>query len=328
MPNLRAALVGLGIMGANHARVLSNLNGVDLVGVSDPQGDIHGVLRDQKVVNTVREVIDLNVDYCVIAAPTAFHEEIALELIQSGIHVLIEKPIAQTPEAAKRISAAASEKNLVCAVGHIERFNAALQQAKKRISNGDLGEVYQISTRRIGPFPSRISDVGVVMDLATHDIDLTMWISNKNYVSVSAHTVSRSGRKHEDMVAVTGMLEEGIVINHLVNWLSPLKERKTIFTGEKGTFVADTLTSDLTFYANGTFDVAQEHLAHFKGVTQGNIHVYAFDKPEPLRLEHENFRDAILGKSGDIVTLEEGSRTVQIASAILESAQNRKEVAL
>ena len=247
-------------------------------------------------------------------------------MIENKIGVLIEKPIAQSPAAAKRIAAAAKQKNLVCAVGHIERYNAALQQAKKRISNGDLGEVYQISTRRIGPFPSRISDVGVVMDLATHDIDLMTWITKQNYVSLSAHTVSRSGRKHEDMVAATGLLEKGVVVNHLINWLSPLKERKTIFSGEKGTFVADTLTTDLTFYANGTIDVEQGHLAHFKGVTQGDIHVYAFDKPEPLRLEHENFRDAILGKSSDIVTLEEGSKTVEVANAMLESARTRAEV--
>ena len=84
----------------------------------------------------------------------------------------------------------------------------------------------------------------------------------------------------------------------------------------------------MTFYANGTIGVAQDHLAHFKGVTQGDIHVFAFDKPEPLRLEHENFRDAILGKSSDIVTLEEGSRTVEVANAILESARTRAEVTL
>jgi predicted dehydrogenase len=119
-------------------------------------------------------------------------------------------------------------------------------------------------------------------------------------------------------------LKNGVVVNHLVNWLSPLKERKTIITGEKGTFVVDTLTSDLTFYANGTVDVAQQQIAHFKGVSQGDIQIYAFNKPEPLALEHQNFRDAVLGINSEIVTLESGTRTVEVAEAIIKSTLNQK----
>lgn len=328
MTKLRAALVGLGIMGANHARVLSNLDGVDLVAVADPQGDTRGSLPRTEVLTSVDEVIKRKVDYCVIAAPTAFHEEISLKLIDAGIHVLIEKPIAHTFESAKRISNAANEKGVVGAVGHIERFNSALQQARTRILNGDLGEIYQISTRRLGPFPARIADVGVVMDLATHDIDLTSWIADSGYQNVNAHSATRSGRPHEDLVAVVGKLKNGVVVNHLVNWLSPLKERKTIITGEKGTFVVDTLTSDLTFYANGTVNVSQQQIAHFKGVSQGDIQIYAFNKPEPLALEHQNFRDAVLGNQSEIVTLETGTQTVQVAEAIIQSTQNQKAVNL
>ena len=328
MSTLRAALVGLGIMGANHARVLSNLEGVDLVAVADPQGDVRGLTPSQEILKSVDEVIARKVDYCVVAAPTAFHEEIALKLIDSGIHVLIEKPIAHTFESATRISVAAKDKGVVGAVGHIERFNSALQQARTRILNGDLGEIYQISTRRLGPFPSRIADVGVVMDLATHDIDLTSWLANSEYQKVSAQSATRSGRLHEDLVAVVAQLNNGVVVNHLVNWLSPLKERKTIITGEKGTYVVDTLTSDLTFYANGTVNVSQQQIAHFKGVTQGDIQIYAFSKPEPLMLEHQNFRDAVLGRDSEIVTLENGTKTVEVAEAIIASTRNQLEVKL
>jgi predicted dehydrogenase len=320
---LRAALVGLGIMGANHARVLSSLEGVDLVAVADPQGDARGMLPGTEVLTSVDEVIKKKVDYCVIAAPTAFHEEISLKLIDAGIHILIEKPIAHTFESAKRITKAASEKGVIGAVGHIERFNSALQQARTRILNGDLGEVYQISTRRLGPFPARIADVGVVMDLATHDIDLTSWIANSEYLNVSAQSATRSGRSHEDLVAVVAQLKNGVVVNHLVNWLSPLKERKTIITGEKGTYVVDTLTSDLTFYANGTVSVSQQQIAHFKGVSQGDIQIYAFNKPEPLTLEHRNFRDAILGIDSEIVTLQSGTKTVEVAESIIKSMLNQ-----
>ena len=328
MTRLRAALVGLGIMGANHARVLSNLEGVDLVAVADPQGDIKGKLPGTEILTSVDEVIKKKVDYCVIAAPTAYHEEISLKLIEAGIHILIEKPIAHTFESANKIATACRGKGVIGAVGHIERFNSALQQARIRILNGDLGEIYQISTRRLGPFPARIADVGVVMDLATHDIDLTSWIADSSYQIVSAQSATQSGRAHEDLVAVVGQLKNGVVVNHLVNWLSPLKERKTIITGEKGTYVVDTLTSDLSFYANGTVNVAQQQIAHFKGVSQGDIQIYAFNKPEPLVLEHQNFRDAVLGLKSEIVTLESGTRTVEVAEAIIRSTLNQSVMSL
>jgi predicted dehydrogenase len=125
-----------------------------------------------------------------------------------------------------------------------------------------------------------------------------------------------------------GKLENEVIVNHLVNWLSPLKERKTVITGSKGSFVIDTLTSDLTHYVNGTVDVQQDQLAHFKGVTQGDIHIFAFDKPEPLRTQHSNFRDALLGKASEIVTLEEACRTVEVAEAVTTSCVTQLSVSL
>ena len=328
MPKLRTAIIGLGMMGANHARVLSNLDGVELVAVADPQGDAQKVLPQIKVLNSVDEVIKLGVDYCVISAPTAFHEEIALQLIAHKIHFLVEKPIADTYTSAVKIRDAAKSANVIGAVGHIERFNSALQEARKRVLAGELGTIYQVATRRQGPFPSRISDVGVVKDLATHDIDLTSWITGKKYLQVSANAAFRSGREHEDLISVSGILEDSIVVSHLVNWLSPLKERKIIITGEKGTFVADTLRADLTFYENGKIEISQSELAHFRGVTQGDVHILAFKKPEPLIVEHQNFRDAVLGKPSNIVSLEEGTTTVKIADAIIESYTNKSLVKL
>jgi predicted dehydrogenase len=328
MPKLRTAIIGLGMMGANHARVLSNLDGVELVAVADPQGDAQKVLPQIKVLNSVDEVIKLGVDYCVISAPTAFHEEIATQLIAHKIHFLVEKPIADTYTSAVKIRDAAKSANVIGAVGHIERFNSALQEARKRVLAGELGTIYQVATRRQGPFPSRISDVGVVKDLATHDIDLTSWITGKKYLQVSANAAFRSGREHEDLISVSGLLEDSIVVSHLVNWLSPLKERKIIITGEKGTFVADTLRADLTFYENGKIEISQSELAHFRGVTQGDVHILAFEKPEPLVVEHQNFRDAVLGKPSNIVSLEEGTTTVKIADAIIESYTNKGLVKL
>ncbi|WP_304598509.1 Gfo/Idh/MocA family protein [Plantactinospora sp. BC1] len=324
---LRAGLIGLGAMGRNHARVLSNLDGVELVGVADPAGDSTGTVR-APVVATLAELIAMKLDYAVVACPTALHEQVGLELAANGISALIEKPLAQSVETAQRLVAAFEAAGLVAGVGHIERYNPALQNLRSRLEAGELGEVFQVVTRRQGPFPHRIADVGVVMDLATHDIDLTSWVTGQEYTSVSARTVSRSGRLHEDMVAAVGQLADGTMVNHLVNWLSPLKERSTVITGDRGCFVADTLTADLTFYANAAIDTEWEALRAFRGVAEGDMVRYAIPKREPLLVEHERFRDAVEGKESDIVTLRQGLRTVQVAAAVLQSATDGSTVSV
>jgi len=331
MKNLRAGLVGVGMMGRHHARVLGSLDGVELVAVVDPGGDPHGVANGRELLGSVSELIARGVDYAMVAAPTALHEAIGLELAEAGIHALIEKPLATNTPAAKRLTLAFASRGLVGAVGHIERYNPALQQMRKRLEAGDLGAVYQITTRRQGPFPARIADVGVVKDLATHDIDLTAWVARSPFESISARVAYKSGREYEDLVAAVGQLEDGTITNHLVNWLSPFKERLTIVTGERGAFVADTVTADLTFHANASVVTEWEAVAAFRGVSEGDLIRYAFAKPEPLRAEHEAFRDAVLGLPGAIeriVTMEQGLATVAVAEAMLISASEGRIVNL
>lgn len=328
MANLRAGLIGLGMMGRHHARVIGSLPGVDLVAVADPGGDVHGVAGGRPVEADIEALIAHGLDYCAVAVPTALHGEVGMALAAAGVHAIIEKPLAQDTPAAQQLADAFESAGLVGAVGHIERYNPALQQARARIQAGDLGAVYQVTTRRQGPFPARIADVGVVKDLGTHDIDLTAWVTQQEFVSVAARTAHRSGREHEDMVAVVGQLSGGTITNHLVNWLSPLKERVTIITGEKGALVCDTLTADLTFYANGTASSDWDEVRQFRGVTEGDVVRYAIAKPEPLRTEHEAFRDAVLGKRTDIVTLEQGGRIVEVAEAVLRSAATGSTVDL
>lgn len=320
MANLRAGLIGLGMMGRHHARVLRSLDGVDLVAVADPSGDRHGVAGGLPVGRSVEDLIAAGVDYVTAAVPTTLHEQIAITLAEAGVHCLVEKPLAPDTESAQRVADAFTSRGLVGAVGHIERYNPSLQNLRERLASGELGDVYQVVTRRQGPFPARIADVGVVKDLATHDIDLTAWVTQSPFVSVAAHTSLQSGREHEDMVAVVGKLADGTVTSHLVNWLSPFKERVTVVTGERGAFVADTLTADLTFYANGTVPTTWESIAKFRGVSEGDVVRYAIPKPEPLRTEHEAFRDAVLGKDVDIVTMQDGLATVRVAEAVLRSA--------
>lgn len=328
MADLRVGLVGLGMMGRHHARVIREVDGLELVGVADAQGDPHGVAGGLNVCESVAALIEQGIDSAVVAVPTAYHEAVALELAEAGIHTLIEKPIASSREEGTRIVEAFEARGLVGAVGHIERFNPALQSLRERIEAGDLGQVYQITTRRQGPFPARIADVGVVKDLATHDIDLTAWLAQSAYSSVHARTTTRSGRPHEDMVAISAELANGVITSHLVNWLSPMKERITVVTGARGAFVADTVSADLSFYENGTVDTQWDSMAAFRGVSEGPVTRFALVKKEPLRAEHEAFRDAVLGRPSGVVTLREGLATLQVAEAVLTSAAENTVVLL
>lgn len=320
MSSLRAGVVGLGMMGRHHVRVLRELEGVDLVAIADPNGDQHGVAGGLAVLPDVQSLISVGVDLAIVAVPTQFHEETALALAEAGVHTLIEKPIAHSAEAGRRIVEAFRKAGVLGAVGHVERFNPALQQLRMRLEAGDLGEVYQIATRRQGPFPARIADVGAAKDLASHDVDLSAWIAQTQYEYVFAQTAFKSGRDHEDLIAITARLESGVVANHLVNWLSPIKERVTVVSGERGAFVADTATGDLTFFANGTFPLEWESVTAFRGVSEGDVTRFAFTKREPLRVEHEAFRDAVLGEEKDFVTLSQGLRTLEVVEAGLKSA--------
>jgi len=323
---LRAGLIGVGAMGRHHARVLREVDGVELVGVADAGGDPYGAAGDLEVLPDIEALIDVGLDTAVVALPTRLHEPVALRLAEAGVHTLVEKPISTTVEQGRRMVDAFASRGLVGAVGHIERFNPALQQLRRRLSAGELGDVYQITTRRQGPFPARIADVGVAKDLASHDVDLTAWVVGSEYTSVYGQATRKSGREHEDMVLITGRLASGVIVNHTVNWLSPMKERVTVVTGERGAFVADTGTGDLTFYANGTFPLEWESVSAFRGVSEGDVTRYAFPKREPLRVEHEAFRDAVLGLESDVVTMGQGLRTLEVVEGALESARTGRAI--
>lgn len=320
---LRAGVIGIGVMGRHHSRVLSGLEGVEFIGVFDPAPNVPATIEGKPVTASLEDFLSLKPDYCVIAAPTTYHLELGEALADQGIHALIEKPVASDLRSAQQLVHLFEKANLIGGVGHIERFNPALQSMRERIEAGQLGDIFQVATRRQGPFPGRIADVGVVKDLATHDIDLTAWVTQQQYISVNARTTHKSGREHEDMVLAVGTLSNGTITNHVVNWLSPIKERTTIVTGEFGALVADTLTADLTFYENGKTAEAWEGVSPFRGVTEGDIIRYALEKKEPLRTEHEGFLHAVLtGDTSKIVTLAEGMRVVDTAEKIVADGLN------
>ena len=325
---IRIGIIGLGMMGRHHARVAREVEGVELVAVADAMGDPHGVAGGLPLYDSVDQLIAHGIDAAVVVVPTQFHEEVGLALAEAGVHALIEKPIAHSLEAGRRLVDAFERQDLVGVVGHVERFNPALIELRKRLEQGELGQVYQIHTRRQGPFPTRIADVGVIKDLGSHDIDLTAWLAGSRFAQVAAQTAFQSGRAHEDMVSISAQLANGIITNHLVNWLTPFKERLTLVTGERGAFVADTLTADLTFYENGTVASDWHAVTAFRGVSEGTVTRFALDKREPLKSEHEAFRDRILGKPNETITLREGLEVLRVCEASIESAKSGQTVQL
>lgn len=321
MTVLKAGLIGLGAMGRNH-RVLGLVDGVDFVGYHDPvvsDDDVHGA----KPFVSAEALLASGIDCCVIAAPTSEHQRLAEIAADNGVSVLVEKPLAPSSDAAHALARRFAEAGLIGVVGHIERFNPATTALQQRLRSGDLGDLYQLTTRRQGPFPARIRDVGVIMDLATHDIDLTRWVTGSDYASVSAWTAHKSGRVHEDLVIAAGMMDSGLVVSHHVNWLSPAKERVTVVTGEGGTLVADTLNVDLTFHENVAPSNDWDALAVFRGVGEGDVTRFSIPRREPLLAEIEAFRDAVNGDAEAAIPFTDGARAVETAEQMLASAAGR-----
>lgn len=320
MNEMRVGLVGLGSMGRHHARLLGSLPGVDFVGATDPRGDRHRALRGTPLFEAVADLIVAGIDAAVVATPTAHHEAVALELCDAGVATMIEKPLADTVEAAIRIRDRFAEKGVLGAVGHVERFNPALMELKQRLEQRVLGKVFSIATERVGPFPDRIEDVGVIKDLATHDIDIITWVSGSDVEAVAAQAMHKMGREHEDLVSVVGRLGDGTVFNLQVNWLTPMKRRSVTVLGEKGALVADLIGADLFHYANASIPSDWDEMARLRGVSEGDMVRYAIHKPEPIRSELEAFLAAVRGEGDRIVSLDQGVRVIQIAEAVARSA--------
>jgi UDP-N-acetylglucosamine 3-dehydrogenase len=308
------------MMGRHHARVLRQLDEVELVGVADPQGDRFCCAHGVPCVGDLDALLELGLDLCVVAVPTVDHEAAGVRLAGEGVHTLVEKPLAENVAAARRLVEAFDQAGVIGCVGHIERYNPALRSLQARLEAGELGAIFQIATRRQGPFPNRVRDVGVVKDLATHDIDLTAWAAGSPFVSISARTAYRTGSQHEDLVAVTGLLADGTITNHLANWLTPMKERIVTVSGERGCLVADSLTADLTIHMNGATPTVWEANSADCDLSEDDMILYDKPKVDPLWAQLTAFRDAVLYGTGDVVSMASGLAALKVAEACIDSA--------
>jgi predicted dehydrogenase len=299
-PPVRVGVVGVGIMGFNHARVLADLANVELVGVADP--DRSQAMRVGKALGCAavashKNLIDLGVDAVIVAAPTHLHHPVALDCIAAGLHVLVEKPIAPSVEEGRQIVAAARTKGVRLMVGHVERFNPSVQTIKQAIK----GErILSIGITRVGPFPPRMSNVGVVIDLAVHDIDLIRWFTESDIVEVQPQ-LSSVRAKQEDIALLQFRTESGVLAHINTNWLTPFKARTVHVATHDKYVIGDLLTRQVTecfgFQPDGSYSMRHLSVGY----------------AEPLRSELIAFVDAVRNGTEPAVTGEEGVASLEIA---------------
>jgi predicted dehydrogenase len=318
---LRAAVVGLGSMGANHVRVLADLPGVELVGVVDADPARVSKLTAGRPLRGFTDLgamlAETRPDMVSVVVPTGLHEQVSMQVIEAGVHLLVEKPIAATLPAAARLARAAESRGIILAVGHIERFNSAVRELKRRLDDGQGGRVFQVLARRVGPFPQRIRDVGVIHDLAPHDIDIMRYLLGVEVERVYAAAERHINTENEDIF--TGVLHfHGGPIGILdINWLTPAKERTLTVLCEKGMFVVDYVEQSLAFFENYAATASEGAIA---AVTEGPMTRYPTNYREPLRVELESFRDAVAENGPPPVSAIDGMAALAVAEALVRSA--------
>ncbi|MDX9955432.1 MAG: Gfo/Idh/MocA family oxidoreductase [Anaerolineae bacterium] len=329
MGTLKAAVIGVGSMGQHHARVYTELKQTTLVGVADalPEtaqriGGKYGV----PAYSDYRELLERErPDIVTVAAPTQEHSTVATAALEAGCHVLVEKPIAATLDEGESLieRAAALKRKLM--VGHIVRFSPSIQALKQHLDAGELGRVFQIVCRRVGPFPARIRDVGVVVDLAPHDLDVMRFITGDEIVRVFAETEQQIHTAHEDLVLGMVRFRSGISGLLEINWLTPTKVREVVVLGERGMFRADDLTQDLYFYENAEVNGLEwGHLSLLKGVSEGRMVRYPIARYEPLKAELEAFATAVAEDKPVPVSGADGLAALRLALALVQSGQSQQ----
>ncbi len=302
---LRVGVVGAGVMGSNHARVLSGLPGVALVGIVDPLPEHRAratAMVGCRAFESLDEMFDEGVDAITIAAPTHLHHEIALACITRNIHILVEKPVASTVEEGHDIVDAARSAGVTLMVGHVERFNPAVAAIKQAIAGEDI---LSIGITRVGPFPPRMSNVGVVIDLAVHDIDLIRWFTESDIVEVQPQ-LSSAVAEREDIALLQFRTASGVLAHINTNWLTPFKAR-SVTVATRGKYVmGDLLTRQVTecfgFKPDGSYSMRHLPVGH----------------DEPLRAELIAFLEAVRSGSVPAVSGDEGVASLEIAIRCLE----------
>ena len=331
---LRAGVIGLGMMGRNHVRVWDEaVEDVDLVAVADP--DPNAVeratagRRARGFDDVDRMLAEEELDLVSIVAPTSLHLPVTLAALRAGANVLVEKPIAATRDEASEMIEAATAAGRMLTVGHIERFNPAIRELRRRLTDGELGRIFQIKATRLGPFPARIRDVGVVVDLAPHDLDVMRYLVDAEPIRLYAETERRIHTLHEDLFNGVIKFANGVVGVLDINWLTPTKRRSLTVTGERGMFLADYIAQDLVLWANsGATETWVNPGAGelITSVAEGEMTRYSIHRREPLAVELSEFARAVRDGGPPPVAPRDAVIALLLARMMVESAQTGRVI--
>lgn len=314
-------------MGQNHARVYSEI--ADLVGVADPDVKAGGPVSNRFNVSyytDTKHLLREELDAVSVCVPTEHHAAVALDVVDAGISLLVEKPLASTVKEAMRVVDAAKRAGVTLAVGHIERHNPAIAVVKRQLAEDVYGDLVTATARRVSSFPGRVRDIGVVMDLGVHEIDVLRYLVGAPVESVFALGGHKLHEQFEDHANILLRFQNGVHGFVEVNWLTPMKVRMLALTCLKN-FVEIDYTEQSVTVSSSTlgpldpFNLYQIPLEHH---TQ-KIHVR---KEEPLKRELVDFLDAIKEKRPPLVPGEDAVETLRVAVAATESHRTGKLVQL
>ena len=294
----KVALIGLGSMGRNHYRILKSIPGFKLVALCDVVKN--GDYKEPFYTNVDNMLQNEDIDACVIVVPTFLHKEVAIKCLKNGKDIFIEKPVASTVEEANDILKVAEEAKAKVAIGYIERFNPVVSALKDEIKNQ---EIYSIGITRVGPFPPRIADVGILTDLSVHDIDLIRFITQREIVKTNIYRSRKIHNHHEDNAMLSFKLEHDIVASITTNWLTPFRKRTIEVATKESYFEADLMAQDLTEYS--------EYQKNNSYVIRKCI----VKKEEPLLREQQAFLNFLeTGDRSGLCTIEDSIITLEISA--------------
>jgi predicted dehydrogenase len=328
---LRGIVVGLGVMGSHHLRVLRSLPDCSVVAVVDPEDErrtgaqsADGAIAEHS--SLTEALAGHDADFACIAAPVGRLPALTHEALDAGLAVLVEKPLAPTEAEAEELIRHAEERSLLLSVGHVERFNPAVVALKEKLAEKPLGRIYQLHARRLSPYPDRRNLSGVALDLATHDLDVMRHVSGQEVIRVFAETAERAGNAVEDLVCASLRFEDDSTGLLEVNWLTPTKVRELTVTGERGMFVVDYLTQDLRFFEHPRAAIEWEALGVVRGSDEGDMIRYAIPRREPLVVQWEAFLSALRDGGPSPVPGREGLAALSIATAIRKAGHDHEPV--
>lgn len=309
MRQVKVGVIGLGVMGSNHVRVINDIEGAKLVAVCDIREEVAKATADKYHCSYYQDsekfYSDSDADVTIIATPTVTHKDLALMALEYDKHLLVEKPLAANVEDAKEICSKASSKDVFLTVGFIERFNPAVIEAKRLLKSGRIGYPILMTARRVSKWPKRIGDVGVVVDLATHDIDIARYMFEKDPVDVYA---SMGSLRHsfEDYANILLRYDNGETAFIETNWLTPHKLRKLTITGSEGLISLDYISQEIDIENDS--ELVRPRLEYC----------------EPLRLELCHLVSCVRNGAEPLVTGEDGVKVLQIAELALESSKMKQ----